>query len=69
MVRRVLQRQLECSSAVRRTFSHESRRRVASGEVSADANALDCLLTATCAVERIVEGRSTLDEFVGESFG
>src|SRR5262249_51238363 len=52
LIQRVLERQVERSSAVRACFSAEALRRV-TGAGAVDPHALDALLTATCAVERI----------------
>lgn len=62
LLRRVLQRQLQRPSPVRDAFSIDALQRVASGETPFAPDALDLLVTATCAVERIVAGRSALDD-------
>ncbi len=61
--------QAESSEAVGRWFSTEELRAVATGERGANGHALECLITATCAVEEIVLGRTRLDDYVETSFG
>jgi asparagine synthase (glutamine-hydrolysing) len=66
---RFLERQLERSDAVRACFSVATMAEVASAPAGWSDAALDALVTATCACERIAGGGSTLAEFADESFG
>jgi len=68
-VRELLLRQTEGSAAVRACFSAEALREVASEPGRSTPYALECLMTATSAVERITEGRTTLDAFAEARFG
>lgn len=64
-----LTRQLERSEPVRSCFSTEALAEVASSPGAWSDAALDGLVTATCACERIMGRPSTLAEFATESFG
>ena len=64
-----LTRQLECSEPVRSCFSTKELAAVASSPGAWSDAALDGLVTATCACERIMGRPSTLLEFASESFG
>ena len=64
-----LARQLERSEAVRACFSVGTLAGVASSPGAWSDAALDALVTATCACERIAGDTSTLTEFSDESFG
>jgi len=64
-----LTRQLERSEPVRSCFSTQALAQVASSPGQWSDAALDDLVTATCACERIMGRPSTLAEFADESFG
>ncbi len=64
-----LNRQIERSEPVRSCFSAQVLAEVASSPEAWSAAALDGLMTATCACERIMGLSSTLAEFAQESFG
>ena len=69
LVSAILRRQLEQSAPVRACFSPQALAAIAAAPGDWGDAALDCLLTATCAVEEIMGGSSTLAEFGAESFG
>ena len=64
-----LTRQLERSEPVRSCFSTQALAQVASSPGEWSDAALDGLVTATCACERIMGRPSTLSEFAGDRFG
>ena len=64
-----LRRRLERSEPVRSCFSTQALAEVASSPGQWSDAALDGLVTATCACERIMGRSSTLAEFADESFG
>jgi hypothetical protein len=64
-----LHRQLERSEPVRSCFSTQALAEVASSPGQWSDAALDGLVTATCACERIMGRSSTLVEFADQSFG
>jgi asparagine synthase (glutamine-hydrolysing) len=68
-VRDLLVRQAEHSAVVKEWFAPAELGRVA-GEVQRfTPYAVECLLTATCVAEQIVQGRSTLDGMLDATFG
>lgn len=65
----VLERQIDRSPAVRAVFPDAALRSVAASARRFDHGAVDALLTATSAVERIAGGTPTLEAFADERFG
>lgn len=65
----LLARQIERSEPVRSCFSAAALAEVAASPDAWSDAALDGLVTATCACERIMGRPSTLSELAGESFG
>jgi asparagine synthase (glutamine-hydrolysing) len=65
----VLRRQAQSSPSVRSCFSPTALESAIANADRKTPYALECLLTATSAVEEIAEGRSTLSDFADRPFG
>ena len=68
-VRDLLMRQAEHSAVVKEWFSPAELRHVASAVQGFTPYAVECLLTATCVAEEIVQGEGMLDGFLDVTFG
>jgi len=67
--RDLLIQQAERSTAVRECFAPDGLREIAGSVERWSPHAVECLLTATSAVEEIVERRGVLDDFTEATFG
>ena len=65
----LIRRQAQTSAPVRACFSPAALAAIATTPAHRTPYALECLLTATSAVEEIAEGRSTLCDFAEMRFG
>jgi asparagine synthase (glutamine-hydrolysing) len=65
----LIRRQAQTSASVRACFSPAALEAIAATPAHRTPYALECLLTATSAVEEIADGRSTLCDFADTRFG